>query len=168
MQTTRREALVAITGTAAVSTACGSKSADPTAGLNPETVDRLAVLVDVVIPPTETPGAHDAGVTRMVEEDAAESVELTAEVSRIVDRFASDGFFDMEAAGRESLMSGYMNAGDERAEIFTALKNMTIDRYYSTEVGLVEELGYQGNTYLAEYPGCAHNHELDDRGSQGV
>ena len=38
-------------------------------------------------------------------------------------------------------------------------KDLTIDHYYATEVGLVKELGYQGNTYLAEFPGCEHQGE---------
>ena len=31
---------------------------------------------------------------------------------------------------------------------------MTIDGYYTTETGLVQELGYKGNTYLSAFPGC--------------
>jgi hypothetical protein len=33
---------------------------------------------------------------------------------------------------------------------------MTVEAYYSTEIGLAQELGYQGNSYLREFPGCQH------------
>lgn len=165
MQTTRREALVAITGSAAVSAACSSPSVDPAADLSPETVDRFGLLADVIIPETDTPGARAAGVADLLAQDAAEDDELKARVRELVERFASDGFFEKNEADQEALMGEYMNASDERAELFRFLKDRTIDYYYSTQVGLVDELGYQGNTYLMEYPGCRHDHELDDRGA---
>jgi len=31
-----------------------------------------------------------------------------------------------------------------------------VDAYYTSEIGLVKELRYQGNTYLQDFPGCTH------------
>ncbi len=39
---------------------------------------------------------------------------------------------------------------------FTLFKDLTIDAYYQTREGLVEELGWNGNTYLPEFKGCTH------------
>lgn len=39
------------------------------------------------------------------------------------------------------------------------MKDMTIDGYYGSYTGLVEELGYRGNQMLASFPGCTHEHE---------
>jgi hypothetical protein len=36
------------------------------------------------------------------------------------------------------------------------MKDMTIDRYYSSREGLSQELGWHGNTYLTEFKGCTH------------
>ena len=39
---------------------------------------------------------------------------------------------------------------------FVALKQSTIDGYYLSEVGIHQDLEYQGNVALAEFPGCTH------------
>jgi gluconate 2-dehydrogenase gamma chain len=37
---------------------------------------------------------------------------------------------------------------------FRLLKNLTADGYYTSRVGLLDELGYKGNTALPEFPPC--------------
>jgi hypothetical protein len=39
--------------------------------------------------------------------------------------------------------------------LFRLLKNLTADGYYTSRVGLVEELGYSGNTMLGRFPSCS-------------
>ena len=39
--------------------------------------------------------------------------------------------------------------------LFRLMKNLTADGYYTSRVGLVEELGYSGNTMLARFPECS-------------
>ncbi len=46
----------------------------------------------------------------------------------------------------------------ELERFFTLLKQMTINGYYTSEIGIHQDLEYQGNTYLAEFPGCAQTH----------
>jgi hypothetical protein len=41
-------------------------------------------------------------------------------------------------------------------EFFNSIKGYTISGYYTSEIGLIKELGYKGNSYLAEFPGCTH------------
>ena len=38
---------------------------------------------------------------------------------------------------------------------FRLIKNLTADGYYTSRVGLLEELGYSGNTYLPGFPQCS-------------
>lgn len=38
---------------------------------------------------------------------------------------------------------------------FRLIKNLTADGYYTSRVGLLEELGYAGNTYRANFPQCS-------------
>ena len=38
--------------------------------------------------------------------------------------------------------------------LFRLIKNLTADGYYTSRVGLLEELGYTGNTMLASFPAC--------------
>jgi gluconate 2-dehydrogenase gamma chain len=37
---------------------------------------------------------------------------------------------------------------------FRLVKNLTADGYYTSRVGLLEEIGYTGNTALAQFPSC--------------
>jgi gluconate 2-dehydrogenase gamma chain len=41
------------------------------------------------------------------------------------------------------------------ARFFRLLKNLTADGYYTSRVGLLDELGYKGNTALPQFPSCA-------------
>ena len=41
------------------------------------------------------------------------------------------------------------------ARFFLLVKNLTADGYYTSRAGLLEELGYTGNTVMARFPGCA-------------
>ena len=36
---------------------------------------------------------------------------------------------------------------------FVALKQMTVNGYYTSEIGIHQDLEYIGNTYVAEFPG---------------
>jgi hypothetical protein len=38
--------------------------------------------------------------------------------------------------------------------LFRLMKNLTADGYYTSRIGLVDELGYTGNTALASFPSC--------------
>jgi hypothetical protein len=40
------------------------------------------------------------------------------------------------------------------ARFFRLIKNLTADGYYTSRVGLLDELGYVGNTYRASFPQC--------------
>jgi hypothetical protein len=43
-------------------------------------------------------------------------------------------------------------------QFFKAFKSMTADGYFTSKAGLVETLGYKGNTVLGEFPTCIHEH----------
>ena len=47
-----------------------------------------------------------------------------------------------------------MKSAGER--FFALMKSMTADGYYTSRIGLVQELGYKGNTVLGSYPECTH------------
>ena len=40
------------------------------------------------------------------------------------------------------------------ARLFRLIKNLTADGYYTSRAGLLDELGYTGNTMLARFPEC--------------
>ena len=41
-------------------------------------------------------------------------------------------------------------------QFFRAIKSMTIDGYYTTEIGLRQELGDNGQLFLPQFAGCDH------------
>jgi gluconate 2-dehydrogenase gamma chain len=43
----------------------------------------------------------------------------------------------------------------EPVRFFRLIKNLTADGYYTSRVGLLEELGYTGNTALGRFPECS-------------
>lgn len=59
---------------------------------------------------------------------------------------------------RFALLSPWAEAADKRtpdhegSKFFRAVKNLTADGYYTTYVGLVQELRYKGNTALEPFP----------------
>jgi hypothetical protein len=43
-------------------------------------------------------------------------------------------------------------------EFFRVVKSLTADGYYTSKIGLMDELGYKGNTVMQSFPGCVHEH----------
>ena len=117
------------------------------------TVSRLA---DLIIPTTDTPGAVDAGVPAYIDfvvDSNEEWQKLYREGLAWLQRMQFDG---MTEERQIDLLSKYIDKhGDELAERFLrAVKSMTADGYYTSSVGLVEDLGYKGNTALERFPTC--------------
>ena len=47
---------------------------------------------------------------------------------------------------------------------FAAIKNATIVGYYTSEIGIHQELEYQGNTAMGEFEGCGHlQHKTENK-----
>jgi len=41
----------------------------------------------------------------------------------------------------------------QAVEFFSFLRNFTADGFFTSKIG-IKYLGYKGNTYLVEFPGC--------------
>ena len=201
----------------------------------PTEYTRLSRLTDVIIPPTDTPGAAAAGVPEYIDRvvtlntehqpliragllwleqqaksrysreflllDEAEHIAILQPLSDEIDRqkleaqrgrFRTEAPFDSRAKalaqgkqGKEvyyvALTDKDPPAGpfDSRAKalaqgrpastprvaldrdpgmpvrFFRLIKNLTADGYYTSRVGLLQELGYAGNTALARFPACS-------------
>ncbi len=154
-ESTRREALILIAAGGVAAQALDAADYEPKA-FAADQFRLLEQLVDTIVPDSDTPGARKAGVAATIDEDAAADSELKRQVQGALFRLGSDGFADMSPPARTALLTDYMIAGDKRRQHFQLIKELTVDRYYATEIGLVQELGYQGNAYLAEFPGCQH------------
>ena len=131
--------------------------------------ETVITLTELIIPQTDTPGAKAAGVNRFVDAvlqkaKPAERDSFVRGLSWLDDRsrrlFRNDFISSTPAQQTELLtqlspsdVSSELRAG---ADLFRAIKSMTIDGYYTTEAGLRQELGDSGQLFLAQFAGCDH------------
>jgi len=134
------------------------------------TAAELAVvtrMADLIIPATDTPGAAAAGVPRYIDETVKASGDLQKRVDGGIEWLnakAGGDFLKLDEQRQIALLTPLCRAADagkpETAgeRLFHTIKNLTVDGYYTSYPGLVQELGYHGNTALASFPGCTHEH----------
>ena len=161
LRPTRREALVSIAAGLSATSLPGQQAYQPTT-LSKADYELLGTLVDLILPPSDTPGARAVGVHAMIDEDLSDDGSVAGVLQNGLGRLREAGFGNMASQQQIDTLTRICEASGEDGEFFETLKGLTIDAYYSTEVGLVQELGYQGNTYLAEFPGCTHEHAIED------
>lgn len=124
-------------------------------------------LTDLIIPPTGSPGAAEAGVPAYIDLVVSSNSNhqqiyteglawLNAEAKRSHER----SFTELEESQQIALLTPLSEAVDQdrdstpQAKFFRALKSMTADGYYTSKVGLMQELGFKGSSVLAEFPAC--------------
>jgi hypothetical protein len=106
------------------------------------TVSRIAELI---IPKTDTAGAVEAGVPAYIDAVVGASKPLQA--------ICKAGLAEWNEARGVALLTEWSVARDGAgAKFFQLMKNLTADGYYTSYAGLVEELGYKGNTALDHFP----------------
>ena len=128
----------------------------------------VVALTELIIPATDTPGAKAARVNRFVDQvltDAPAAVRgsftrgLTWVDARSRALFKKD--FLTASAEQQTALLMEMSSDveqDERIgrEFFQAIKGMTINGYYTSEIGLRQELGDNGQLFLPQFQGCDH------------
>ena len=124
----------------------------------------ISRIADLIIPATDTPGAAGAGVPIYIDTVIAKNKGQQKLAKDGLEWLAGKNFMDLNEAGQLAVLEPLCEAADagklkERpVEFFHMLKNLTADGYYTSETGLMKELGYKGNTAMAEFPGCTHEH----------
>lgn len=124
-------------------------------------------LTDMIIPADErSGGAHDAKVAAYIDFETAHSPIATQDFWRdslkLVEEDAArrfgKPFLQCDAASQVSLMTEWArNEADPKTPLerfFVRLKHATTFAYYTTEIGLLKELGYKGNDVCDEFPGA--------------
>lgn len=131
-----------------------------------ETISRIA---DLIIPPTDTPGAVAAGAPRYIDDVVSANPEhqktyrdgLKWLDDNCKKRFEKS-FVQLNEKQQIETLTPLSDAVDKNQAkslgelFFRIIKNMTADGYYTSQAGLVQELGYKGNTVLAKFPECDH------------
>ena len=132
--------------------------------------EAVITLTELIIPATETPGAKAALVNRFIDHvlstaDAKERSEFIRGLTWLDDRCRARVSKDVAGATTAELTTvltplaaeGTASADDAPGiAFFRAIKSMTISGYYTTEIGLRQELGDDGRMMLGAFEGCTH------------
>jgi gluconate 2-dehydrogenase gamma chain len=142
--------------------------------------ERVGKLADLIIPPTDTPGAVAAGVPQYIDQVLSANpenrglmragLEWTEERAR---ELFAESFVKLAEERQIQILQPLSDEADRHRDsapptvpgtgpaaeelpvrFFRTLKNLTADGYYTSRAGLVEELGYKGNAMLTQFPAC--------------
>lgn len=129
--------------------------------------ETLSQLAELIIPATSTPGAIGAGAPQYIDGVVSANKEhqrLFREGMAWLDKESTrrfrKKFRKLTEAQQVKLLTPLSEAVDSRGKLdagerfFATVKNMTADGYYTSQIGLVRELGYAGNTALDKFPSC--------------
>jgi hypothetical protein len=128
-----------------------------------ETISELIIPAD-----DHSPGAREAQVAAfidlMVSESSQETKTLWREGLAAVDALSmkeEKKIFTQMGSKQQTEILTKIARNESKPQtleerFFKAAKNLTIDGYYTSEVGIHKDLQYQGNAYLKEFPGCTH------------
>jgi hypothetical protein len=129
----------------------------------------LGELVEIIIPTDDhSPGAKAARIHEYIDElvfDAAPAdKELWTQGLEAVERMAHRDpgrAFLLCSPEQQFALVEEIGRSEERPQtleerFFKALKNATVNGYYTSAIGIHEDLQYLGNDYLNEFPGCGH------------
>ena len=147
---------------------CGSDGYTPEF-FSASQLELVDALSELILPSDDhSPGARAAKVARYIDVMVADgSGELQASwnsgleaVSELAEQRFGRDFIDCDASQRDAIVAEMANNEDDprsaAERFFSRLKQMTIDGYYTSEIGIHQDLGYQGNTAVDEFPGCTH------------
>jgi gluconate 2-dehydrogenase gamma chain len=134
-----------------------------------QTISRISELI---IPRSDTPGAIGAGVPEYIDIVIARDTDqqllaadglrwLDSEADRLV---ANNDFLELREEQQLSILAPLCEAADANSSVarnvqfFALIKRLTADGYYTSKIGLIDELGYKGNTARGSFPDCVHEH----------
>ena len=147
----------------------------------PEQDEIVTVLAELIIPETDTPGARAARVnehidlvlgdeTAKVQQDFLDGLRWVDEESRR--RFGST-FLEASVDQQTHLLTLVSKPGPVEAELqpgrrfFGNIRRRTVFAFYTSKIGILEELDYKGKTPLPEWVGCIHPEHRDDDAEPG-
>jgi len=139
----------------------------------PEQFATVKLLAEMILPTDDDPGAKETKVG-----DYIDFVVFSArEFEPSMQREWTDGLRFLDGASQKqfgkpfsssveidrvklltemSLPESDSTAHHEGYSFFRLVKDMTVEGFYTSKVGLIDVLNYQGMNYMAEFPGCMH------------
>jgi len=143
---------------------------------NKHQMDTIAALSEVIIPAdSHSSGAKAARVDEFVKETVSISTETIqklwidglAAIDKMAEREFGKPFADCGEDQQIKLLRAISQNEDQPGTLeerfFVAVKQSTVDGYYLSDIGIHQDLQYQGNAVLAEFPGCTHEEHKAER-----
>ena len=133
--------------------------------------DLVVALTELIIPETDTPGAKAARVNRFIDQvltDAPPPVRdsfvrglswIDSRSGELYKQTFLAASADQQTALLTRISSDVEGSNAEATigrQFFQAIKGMTINGYYTSEIGLRQELGDNGQLFLPQFQGCNH------------
>lgn len=131
-------------------------------------IQAVTELAERILPATDTPGAREANVHQYIDfilsnADADRRRRFREGLKWLEAKSRSSygaGLAELDGRRQDQLLADLASPSPGEASIgrsfFEDLKKLTVEGYYRSEVGMMEELGFEGNTHLAEFEGCDH------------
>jgi len=129
----------------------------------------IDVAAEMILPADHhSPGAGQARVAHYIDLVVANSPERTklfwksrlAAFDNLARERHGQPFLKLSASSQAEVMNAIArqeaNPVTEAEHFFVDMKRMAILGYYTSEIGLLQELEYKGNAALASFPGCTH------------
>ncbi|PYT66326.1 MAG: hypothetical protein DMG42_29605 [Acidobacteria bacterium] len=119
----------------------------------------LDQLMEMIIPTDDhAPGAKAAEVSLFAD-------LMVSTSGREVQKQWREGLMQMQEEARKSSLTEALaksaahedHPTTDLERFFRTLKQMTVNGYYTSAIGIHQDLQYQGNTYLSAFPPCALN-----------
>jgi gluconate 2-dehydrogenase gamma chain len=133
----------------------------------------VETLTELIIPSDDTPGAKEAQVARYIDFVVSAAAEFKPSLQRewtqgleLLDRLSQDkyqkAFPEIPATDQGTLLMAMSlperepGASHPGFAFYSLVKDMTVEGFYTSRVGLIDVLGYKGLAILSEFPGCTH------------
>ena len=139
----------------------------------PDEFKTVESLAELIIPSDDTPGAKEAQVACYIDFIVSAAAEFEPSLQlewtqglKVVDSLSREKyqrtFHEISTDDQKALLMAMSlperEAGTTHAgfEFYRLVKDMTVEGFYTSRIGLVDVLGYKGLAFLNEFPGCTH------------
>ncbi len=140
---------------------------------SPEQFKAIESLTELIIPTDDQPGAREARVAEYIDFVVFSAAEFKPEMQnewtaglalleKLSQQKHAQPFTKLAATEQENLLlEASLPERDHSAShpaysFYRLVKDMTVGGFYTSKVGLIDVLGYQGRDFLPEFLGCTH------------
>jgi gluconate 2-dehydrogenase gamma chain len=139
----------------------------------PDEFKTVESLTELIIPSDDTPGAKEAQVACYIDFVVSAAAEFEPSLPfewtqglKLLDSLSREKyqrtFHEISKDDQEALLVA-MSLPEREAgtihpgfQFYRLVKNMTVEGFYTSRIGLIDVLGYKGLGFLSEFPGCTH------------